>query len=256
MFYNMQNPFQLTGKTALITGGAEGIGLGTARVFINLGAKVVITGRTLETLQEAQKSLGSNCFVIQNDITDKSSHMDLLAYTESQAGGLDVLVHNAGMHLKKPSLEVTDDEFQSVMDTNLNSVFALTRAALKSMIQRQKGSVIFISSMAALYGLGKIIAYTSSKTALLGMARALASEYSHTGVRFNAIAPGFIESKMLEGAMENDPERKSKVLMRTPAGRFGKPEEIGMAAAFLASDASEFITGVCLPVDGGNAIGF
>ncbi len=110
--------------------------------------------------------------------------------------------------------------------------------------------------MAAFYGLEKIVAYTSSKTALLGMTRALASEYSHTGVRFNAIAPGFIESKMLANVMDKDPERKSKVLMRTPAGRFGKPEEIGLAAAFLASDASKFITGVCLPVDGGNSIGF
>ncbi|MDF1573431.1 MAG: SDR family NAD(P)-dependent oxidoreductase [Bacteroidales bacterium] len=252
----MQNPYQLTDKIALITGGAEGIGLGTAKVFISLGAKVVITGRTLKTLQVAQKRLGSNCLIYQNDITDKSSNGDLLAYIEKEAGALDILVHNAGKHLKKPSLEVTDQEFQSVVDTNLNSVFALTRSALKGMIQRQRGSVIFISSMVALYGLEKVIAYTSSKTALLGMTRALASEYSHTGVRFNAIAPGFIESKMLAGAMDNDPERKSKVLMRTPAGRFGKPEEIGMAAAFLASDASKFITGVCLPVDGGNAIGF
>lgn len=252
----MQNPYQLTDKIALITGGAEGIGLGTASVFISLGAKVIITGRTLETLQEAQNSLGRNCLIYQNDITDKTSYGDLLAYIEKEAGALDILVHNAGKHLKKPSLEVTDQEFQSVMDTNLHSVFALTRTLLKGMIQRKRGSVIFISSMAALYGLEKVIAYSSSKTALLGMTRALASEYSHTGVRFNAIAPGFIESKMLAKAMENDPERKSKVLMRTPAGRLGKPEEIGMAAAFLACDASKFITGVCLPVDGGNAIGF
>lgn len=252
----MQNPYQLTNKTALITGGAEGIGLGTASVFISLGAKVFITGRTLDTLQEAQQNLGRNCLIYQHDVTDKTSHADLHAFIEKEAGALDILVHNAGKHLKKPSLEVTDQEFQSVMDTNLHSVFALTRTLLKGMIERKRGSVIFISSMAALYGLEKIIAYTSSKTALLGMTRALASEYSHTGVRFNAIAPGFIESKMLAHALDTDPERKSKVLMRTPAGRLGKPEEIGMAAAFLASDASQFITGVCLPVDGGNAIGF
>jgi NAD(P)-dependent dehydrogenase (short-subunit alcohol dehydrogenase family) len=252
----MHNPYQLTDKTALITGGAEGIGLGIARVFISLGAMVIITGRTLETLKKAKRSLGGNCLIYQNDITDKTSHIDLIDFAENEAGRLDILVNNAGKHLKKPTLNVTDEEFQSVMDINLYSVFALTRTALRGMVQRQMGSVIFISSMAALYGLEKIIAYTSSKTALLGMTRALASEYSHTGVRFNAIAPGFIESKMLAQAMSNDPERKSKVLMRTPAGRFGKPEEIGMAAAFLASDASKFITGICLPVDGGNSIGF
>ncbi len=252
----MQNPYQLTNKVALITGGAEGIGFGTASVFLSLGAKVIITGRNLETLQQAQQKLDRNCLIYQHDVTDKTSHGDLQTYIEKEAGALDILVHNAGKHLKKPSLEVTDKEFQSVMDTNLHSVFALTRTLLKGMIERKRGSVIFISSMSALYGLEKIIAYTSSKTALLGMTRALASEYSHTGVRFNAIAPGFIESKMLASAMDDDPERKSKVLKRTPAGRFGKPEEIGMAAAFLASDASQFITGVCLPVDGGNAIGF
>lgn len=252
----MQNPYQLNDNVALITGGAEGIGLGIAREFINLGAKIIITGRTLETLKNAKKHLGENCIIYQNDVTDKSSHPSLIDFAEKETGRLDILVNNAGKHLKKPSIEVSDDEFQSIIDTNLNSVFALTRTALKGMIQRQRGSVIFISSMAALYGLEKVIAYTSSKTALLGMTRALASEYSNTGVRFNAIAPGFIESKMLAKAMDNDPERKSKVLMRTPAGRFGKPEEIGMAAAFLASDASKFITGVCLPVDGGNSIGF
>lgn len=252
----MHKLYQLTGKIALITGGAEGIGFGIARVFISLGAKVVITGRTLETLIKAKKLLGENCLIYQNDVTDKTSHRALIEFTEKEAGRLDILVNNAGKHMKKPTMEVTDEEFQSVMDINLNSVFALTRTALNGMIQRQKGSVIFISSMAAFYGLEKIIAYTSSKTALLGMTRALASEYSQTGVRFNAIAPGFIESKMLVQAMDNDPERKSKVLTRTPAGRFGKPEEIGMAAAFLASDASKFITGICLPVDGGNSIGF
>jgi len=252
----MQHLYKLTDKVALITGGSEGIGLGIARVFINLGAKVIVTGRTLETLKKAKKELGENCIIYQNDVTDKSSHKSLIDFAENETGSLDILVNNAGKHLKKPTIEVTDEEFQSVMDVNLNSVFALTRTALKGMIQRQRGSVIFISSMSALYGLEKIVAYTSSKTALLGMTRALASEYSHTGVRFNAIAPGFIESKMLAKVMDSDPERKSKVLKRTPAGRFGKPEEIGLAAAFLASDASKFITGVCLPVDGGNSIGF
>ncbi len=252
----MQNPYQLTNKVALITGGSEGIGFETAKVFIKLGAKVVITGRTLKKLEKANRELGENCFIYQNDVTEKKSHQQLFDFIEREVGDLDILVNNAGMHHKKPTIEVTDEEFQAVIDTNLNSVFALTRTVLTPMIKRKRGSIIFISSMAALYGLEKIIAYTSSKTALIGMVRALASEYSHTGVRFNAIAPGFIKSKMLNKAMSNDPERKKRVLRRTPAGRLGNPEEIGMAAAFLASDASKFITGVCLPVDGGNSIGF
>lgn len=252
----MQNPYLLANKIALITGGAEGIGFGTARQFINLGAKAIITGRTMDTLQEAKKQLGDNCIIYQNDVTDKQSHLELVQFIEKEVGPLEILVNNAGKHHKKETIEVTDEEFQSVMDINLNSAFALMRTALKSMIPRKHGSVIFISSMAALYGLEKVIAYTSSKTALLGMVRALASEYSKSGVRFNAIAPGFIESKMLNQAMSNDPERKMRVLNRTPAGRLGKPEEVGMAAAFLASDAAAFITGTCLPVDGGNAVGF
>lgn len=252
----MQNPYALTNKVALITGGATGIGFGTAQQFINLGARVVITGRNLSSLEEAETKLGQNCTIYQQDVTDKESHNDLIHFIETEIGELDILVNNAGKHHKKETIEVTDEEFQSVIDINLNSAFALTRTALKPMIKRKKGSVIFISSMAALYGIVKVVAYTSSKTALLGMVRALASEYSHHGIRFNAIAPGFIESKMLNKAMADDPERKNKVLSRTPAGRFGKPEEIGMAAAFLASDASCFITGTCLPVDGGNSIGF
>jgi gluconate 5-dehydrogenase len=124
------------------------------------------------------------------------------------------------------------------------------------MIPRKKGSIISISSMSALYGLPQVAAYSSSKTALLGLTRSLATDYSHTGVRFNAIAPGFIETKMVREVMNRDPEREKRILARTPSQRFGAPSDIGKAAAFLASDASDYITGVCLPVDGGNSIGF
>jgi len=124
------------------------------------------------------------------------------------------------------------------------------------MIPNKNGSIINISSMSAIFGLTEVVAYSSSKTALLGLTRTLASEYSHHGIRINAIAPGFIESKMFLDIMEKDPARKAKILDRTPSKRFGQPSDIGKAAGFLASDASAFITGVCLPVDGGNSIGF
>ena len=236
------NVFSLEGKVAVITGGGSGIGFGIARQFIHSGAKVVITGRNPEKLQAARNELGENCFVIQNDVTDKNSHPALIRQVENETGPVDILVNNAGMHQKIASLKVEDDAFQEVIDVNLNSVFALSREVLKKMVPRGKGSVINISSMSALYGLPQIAAYSSSKTALLGLTRSLASEFSYSGVRINAIAPGFIESEMLNKVMEKDPERKQKVLERTPMRRLGKPDEIGHAAVFLASDASKFIT--------------
>jgi len=252
----MEKLVDLSGKVALITGAAAGIGFGIAKKYIDLGAKVVITDLSQEKLDEAKAILGENCYTYVNDVTKKYQHEILISEIEQKVGTLDILVNNAGRHCKKPSLQTTDEEFQAVIDTNLNSVFALTREVVKRMIPREAGAVINISSMSALFGLTEVVAYSSSKTALLGMTRTLASEYSGTGVRFNAIAPGFIESKMFLDIMEKDPARKAKILDRTPSGRFGNPEDIAKAAAFLASDAADFITGVCLPVDGGNSIGF
>ncbi|NND07036.1 MAG: glucose 1-dehydrogenase [Saprospiraceae bacterium] len=252
----MEQINNLTNKVALITGGGTGIGFGVAEQFIKLGAKVAITGRSKDVLQASKETLGPNCFLFVNDVTMKDTHELLVANIEDSIGPIDILVNNAGKHCKKPSLETTDSEFQAVIDTNLTSVFALTRTMLKYMIPRGKGSVINISSMAALYGITEVVAYSSSKTGLLGLTRTLASEYSQYGVRINAIAPGFIESKMFLNIMEKDPARRRRILERTPARRFGKPSDIGKAAAFLASDSSAYITGICLPVDGGNAIGF
>jgi NAD(P)-dependent dehydrogenase (short-subunit alcohol dehydrogenase family) len=252
----MKHLVDLSTKVALITGGADGIGFGIARQFLDLGARVVITDLIPEKLTKAKQNLGDYCFIFVNDVTIKTQHEALIEEIESTIGTIDILVNNAGRHCKKPSLETTDEEFQAVIDTNLNSVFALTRAVAKRMISRRKGSVINISSMSAIYGLSQVAAYSSSKTGLLGLTRTLASEYSGLGVRFNSIAPGFIESKMFLNIMEKDKQREKRILERTPAGRFGKPEDIARAAAFLASDAADFITGICLPVDGGNSIGF
>ena len=252
----MENLVDLTGKIALVTGGSSGIGKGIAKQYIALGAKVAITGRSKETLDEVQRELGDNCYAFVNDVTEKEKHAELIESIEDTMGPLEVLVNNAGKHCKKPALETTNDEFRDVMDVNLNSVFSLTREALRYMIPRQKGSVINISSMAALYGINEVVAYSSSKTALLGLTRTLTSEYAHVGIRFNCIAPGFIESKMFRNIMDKDPERERRILRRTPARRFGEPKDIATVAAFLASDSSCFITGTCIPVDGGNSIGF
>jgi NAD(P)-dependent dehydrogenase (short-subunit alcohol dehydrogenase family) len=171
-------------------------------------------------------------------------------------GGIDILVNNAGINQKNDFTEVTDEEFQSVNTTNLSSVFTMSREVVKQMLKQGSGSIINISSMAAQYGLPKVIAYSARKTAIDGMTRAMAVELSPQRIRVNAIAPGFIYSDMTAKALDSDPEGKAKVFGRTPMGKMGNPEDIGEAAYFLASDASGYITGLVLPVDGGNSIGF
>lgn len=158
--------------------------------------------------------------------------------------------------MKKEFTEVTDEEFQRVLLTNVTAVFALSREVARNMIKKGKGSIINISSMASQYGIPKVIAYTASKAAIEGMTRAMAVDLSPQGIRVNCIAPGFIATDMSTRALDNDPERKQKVLSRTPMGVLGNPADVGEAALFLTSDAARYITGVVLPVDGGNSIGF
>ena len=248
--------FSLDGKLALVTGGGTGIGLEIARCMTAAGATVVITGRREEVLRDAVETLGESAQYIVNDITELSSIDGLVAQIEATYGPLDILVNNAGINLKKPALEVTDEEFSRILHTNLHSVFALTRACASRMVARRKGVILMISSMAAYYGIDRVVAYAASKSAVEGMVKVLASEFSAHGVRVNAIAPGFIETEMSRKAMNSDPDRRDRAMRRTPMGSFGQPEDIGHAAVFLASPAARYITGVSLPVDGGNSIGF
>jgi NAD(P)-dependent dehydrogenase (short-subunit alcohol dehydrogenase family) len=250
------NVFSLEGRLALITGGGSGIGLEIARCMAQAGATVVITGRREHALQEAVASLGTSAEYLVNDVTDLSSLEDLVEQIEHSWGPVDILVNNAGINMKKPALEVTDEEFSRIINTNLNSVFALTRACAKRMVARQRGVILMISSMAAYYGIDRVVAYAASKSAVEGMVKVLASEFSGANVRVNAIAPGFIETEMSRTAMNNDPDRRDRAMRRTPMGKFGQPDDIGHAAVFLASDAARYITGASLPVDGGNSIGF
>lgn len=248
--------FSLDGKLALITGGGTGLGLGIAKAFVASGGSVVITGRRREPLEHACTELGNRAHFVVNDIADLSSIPDLVRCVEQEYGAIETLVNNAGVNLKKHALDISDEEFQRVQQTNLHAVFALTREVGKHMVERKRGSIIMITSMAAIFGLSNVAAYAASKSAVLGMTRVLASDLSPYGVRVNAIAPGFIDSPMLRAALDADPARKQKVLSRTPMGTFGNPEDIGWAAVYLASEAAKFVTGVNLPVDGGNSIGF
>ena len=248
--------FSLAGRVALVTGGGTGIGLEIARCMVAAGATVIITGRRESVLQESAADLGEGAHYLVNDVSDLSGTDALIEQIEAEFGPLDILVNNAGINMKKPALEVTDEDFSRIIHTNLNAVFALTRAAARRMVARRSGSILMISSMAAYYGIDRVVAYAASKSAVEGMVKVLASEFSKDGVRINAIAPGFIETEMSRTAMNSDPERRDRAMRRTPMGKFGKPADIGHAAVFLASDAARYVTGVSLPVDGGNSNGF
>ncbi|SHL81552.1 SDR family NAD(P)-dependent oxidoreductase [Hymenobacter psychrotolerans] len=250
------NPFSLEGKLALITGGGTGIGLEIARCMSVAGATVIITGRREAVLQEAVAELGSSAHYLTNDVCELNTLDGLVAHIEATYGPLDILVNNAGVNMKKPALEVTDEEFNRIIQTNLNAVFALTRACASRMVERKSGTILMISSMAAYYGIDRVVAYAASKSGVEGMVKVLASEFSKYNVRVNAIAPGFIETEMSRTAMNSDPDRRDRAMRRTPMGKFGQPQDIGHASVFLASEAARYITGASLPVDGGNSIGF
>lgn len=248
--------FSLEGKLALITGGGSGIGFHIAQCMVQAGAKVVITGRRESVLQEAVESLGAKATYFVNDITKLGTIPQLIADIEIENGPIDILVNNAGINMKKHAVEVTDEDFDRIIQTNLHAVFSITRETGKRMVERKQGSIIMITSMAALYGIDRVVAYTASKSAVGGMVKALATEFSPYNVRINAVAPGFIETPMMLTAMNGDPARRDKAMDRTPMGIWGKPDDVGWAVVYLASPAAKFITGVSLPVDGGNSIGF
>jgi NAD(P)-dependent dehydrogenase (short-subunit alcohol dehydrogenase family) len=243
-------------KIALVTGGGSGLGLAIAKAFTRNGITTIIVGRDEEKLKQAVQTLGENAHYRTCDLSDLASIPPLVQSTCASFGRIDILVNNAGINLKKEFTEVTDEEFQRIITTNVCSVFSLSREVVKDMLKRSSGCIINISSMAAQYGIPKVIAYSASKTAVDGMTRAMATELSPKGIRVNAIAPGFIYSDMTAKALDSDPERKAKVLSRTPMGRMGQPEDIAEAAVYLASNAARYVTGVVLPVDGGNSIGF
>ncbi|MEL1240928.1 SDR family NAD(P)-dependent oxidoreductase [Flavobacterium flavipallidum] len=242
-------------KTAIVTGGNSGLGFSTAKKLCDNGIKTYIIGRTQEKTEAACKEIGPNAIPVIYDLNDLKNIPALIAELTKEAP-IDILVNNAGINLKKEFTEVTDEDFLSVIHTNLLSVFAISREVVKNMKTNNGGSIINISSMASQYGIPKVIAYSSSKGAIESMTRAMAVELAPFGIRVNCIAPGFIKTKMSAAALDNDPERKNKVLGRTPMGFLGEPEDIGDAAYFFATAESKYVTGTVLPVDGGNSIGF
>jgi NAD(P)-dependent dehydrogenase (short-subunit alcohol dehydrogenase family) len=243
-------------KIAIITGGTSGLGLAMAKKFVEKGILTIVTGRDDLKLKETKESLGDFCVPINMDISKLDQIPIHISEIIAKYGRIDILVNNAGINLKKELVSVTDEEFQRILLTNLTGVFAISREVSKAMISQKKGYIINISSMAAHYGLPKVIAYSASKAAIEGMTRSMAVELSSHGVLVNCIAPGFIKTNMSSKALDSDPERKRRVLERTPMGTLGLPEDVANAAYFLVSDENKFITGAVIPVDGGNSIGF
>ncbi len=254
--FSFPSAFSLQNETALITGGGTGIGLAMAQAMHAAGARVVLVGRRESELAGAVKTLGEGASFVVHDITQLDLASALVERVTREVGPITCLVNNAGIHLKKPAVETTPEEFEKVLRTHIVGAHALIRAVGPGMIERKQGSILFTASMASLFGIPLVIAYTAAKSAMVGMVKGYAVELSPHGVRVNAIAPGWIETEMSRKAMDGDPARKAKIIGRTPMGKFGAPADIGWAAVYLTSPAAKFITGVTLSVDGGVSVGF
>lgn len=248
--------FRVDGQLALVTGGGTGLGLAMCKALVDAGGRVVMTGRRVEVLQQACAILGDAAAYIQHDVNDLPSIPSLVEQIEREHGAIDILINNAGINKKQAAVDTSDADMHLIMQTHLFGSFALSRECGKRMIARERGSIIMIVSMTSLFGVPQVSAYGAAKSAMQGLTRLLAVEFSPHNVRVNAIAPGWIDSAMSRKAFENDPARKQRIVSRTPMGRIGDPEDVGSAAVFLCSPAAAFITGVVLPVDGGVSIGF
>lgn len=251
----MMKEISLAGKTALITGGATGIGYAIAAEMCDAGADVVIVGRREEKLVEASQSLGDHCRWYQFDVTRTEGYESLLDQIEEQAP-IDILVNNAGINIKKDFFDFKAEEFDRIVETQAKAPFMLSQAVAERMKSRRSGNIIFISSLASILGMHEIQAYTVCKSGIKGLARSLARDLGPYGIRVNSLNPGFVYTDMLERTNLKTPERLREIEERTPLKGFTQAKDLGMAAVFLASDAARFITGIDLVVDGGISSSF
>ena len=248
--------FELNNEIALITGGAAGIGYAIAKCMVEAGAKVILADLNKELLDQAVSELGTNAFGKVYDVSEYNNAQTFIKRINNKIGPVSILVNNAGNQIIKPALDLTEEDFMKVHNVHVMGAYSLSRAVAPDMLSNGKGSIIFISSESALIGLPKVAAYSAAKAAYLGLVRSFASEWSEYGVRINAIIPGWTETEILKKLFREAPERKKKVLERTPMKCFGKPEDIGYATVYLCSSAGRFVTGTSLLVDGGVSIGF
>ncbi|KRE41173.1 2-dehydro-3-deoxy-D-gluconate 5-dehydrogenase KduD [Paenibacillus sp. Soil522] len=244
--------FDLTGKTAVVTGAGRGLGEAIALGLAQAGADVaLVTNRTpAEKTADAVRALGRKAITIQADIADRTKLAGIIERTVDELGRIDVLVNNAGIIRRTPAAEHSYEDWQDVLDVNLNSVFLLSQLAGKHMIEQGSGKIINIASMLSYQGGINVPGYTSSKHAVAGLTKALASEWAGKGLQVNAIAPGYMSTDNTE-ALREDPVRSTQILQRIPAGRWGTSEDLIGPAVFLASAASDYMNGHILAVDGG-----
>ena len=241
---------RLKDKTAIITGGGSGIGLATARAFCKEGAKVILFGRRKEKLISAADELGDSVLIVQGDMTHNDDLDQLINKTLNNFKSIDILVNSAGLYNGAPLHEISDSQWDGIMDINIRSIFQLTRRVLPIMMAQKSGSIVHISSILGLIAVPQVAAYNVSKGALNQFSRSIAVEYGSYGIRSNSICPGLIETDMTADLMK-DASLMQEWSKEYPIGRFGKPEDVASACLFLASDESSFITGTVLPVDGG-----
>jgi NAD(P)-dependent dehydrogenase (short-subunit alcohol dehydrogenase family) len=249
-------PFQLQNQTAIVTGGGTGLGLGITKCLVQAGAKVVITGRREDVLKQAADELGASVIPMVVDVTATGALPAFVERVTKEVGPVDILVNNAGIHVKKPALEMTDEDFNSVLHTHLTGAFALTRAVAPGMLQRGTGSIVFVSSMTAYMGMPLVAGYATAKSGVIGLVRTLSAEFAPKGVRVNAVAPGWIDTPMLRRAISADAERERKIKGRIQIEGFGAPDDVGWAIVYLSSQAARYVTGVILPIDGGGHASF
>lgn len=248
----MSGSFDLSGRTALVTGANTGIGQGIAVALAAAGAKVVAAGRSAmdETLARITEAGGTG-LALQADLQQPGIAGRIVEQAAALAGPLDILVNNAGIIRRADALDFSESDWDEVMNLNLKATFFLSQAFAKAALAEGRGGrIVNIASLLSFQGGIRVASYTASKSGLAGLTRLLACEWAQRGINVNAIAPGYIESNNTE-ALRADPERNAAILGRIPAGRWGRPSDIGGAAVFLASDAAAYVHGAIIPVDGG-----
>lgn len=255
--FSMEKYYSLEGQTAVVTGGATGLGLAITRCLVSAGARVAVLGRAArESVAETLAEFGEKAVYYPFDITRTDETQAMADRIVAEQGPVSILVNNAGNHCKKYIWEMSVEEYAQVLQVHLMGAFALTKALVPQMKELGHGRILFQASMTSYIGQPQVAGYATAKAGYLGLIHTLTAELAEYGITVNGIAPGWIDTPMFHKATDNDAPRLAKIMGRIPAKTVGDPMDVGMCAAFLCSEAARYITGTCIPVDGGALIGF